>query len=114
LNITATTTFEQLRSDYYEQAKGLVEGGSDFLLMETCFDTGSLKAGLVAIQQLRHDLGYDIPAIASVTIEATGTMSGGQQIDALYASIESQDLLAAGMNSATGPDLMTDQLPSLQ
>src|SRR5947209_14710651 len=113
LNITATTTFQQLRSDYYDQATGLVEGGSDFLLIETCFDTGSLKAGLVAVQQLRHDLGIDIPVIASVTIERTGTMLGGQPIDALYASIQSQDLLAAGMNCATGPDLMTDHIRTL-
>src|SRR5215472_737019 len=67
LNITGTTTFAQLRGDYYTQAKGLVEGGADFLLIETCFDTGSLKAGLVAVDQLRHDLGFFIPAVASVT-----------------------------------------------
>ena len=63
--------------DYYEQAKGLVEGGADFLLIETCFDTGSLKAGLVAVEQLRRDLGVAIPVVASVTIERTGTMLGG-------------------------------------
>jgi 5-methyltetrahydrofolate--homocysteine methyltransferase len=113
LNITGTTSFAQLRADYYEQAKGLVEGGADFLLVETAFDTGSLKAGMVAIQQLRHDLGFDIPAVASVTIERTGTMLGGQTIDALYASIEDQELLAAGMNCATGPDLMTDHIRTL-
>src|SRR5215510_6617510 len=78
LNITGTATFDQLREGYYIQAKGLVEGGADFLLVETCFDTGSLKAGLVAIDQLRRDLGRDIPTVASVTIERTGTMLGGQ------------------------------------
>ena len=113
LNITGTTTFAQLKSDYYEQAKGLVEGGSDFLLIETCFDTGSLKAGLVAVEQLSRDLGVEIPVVASVTIERTGTMLGGQQIDALYASICNHDLLAVGMNCATGPDLMTDHIRTL-
>src|ERR1051326_8729457 len=49
LNITGTATFAQLRDGYYTQAKGLVEGGADFLLVETCFDTGSLKAGLAAM-----------------------------------------------------------------
>src|SRR5690349_15174557 len=49
LNITASATFARMRDGYYEQAKGLVEGGSDFLLVETCFDTGSLKAAFVAI-----------------------------------------------------------------
>src|ERR1035438_2951306 len=108
LNITGTTTFAALRDDYYLQAKGLIEGGADFLLIETCFDTGSLKAGLVAVEQLGRDLGRAIPVVASVTIERTGTMLGGQPIDALYASIENHDLLAVGMNCATGPDLMTD------
>src|SRR5438477_2190288 len=113
LNITGTTTFTQLRADYYEQAKGLVEGGADFLLIETCFDTGSLKAGLVAVEQLRRDLGVPIPVVASVTIERTGTMLGGQPIDALYASIENHRLLGVGMNCATGPDLMTDHIRTL-
>src|SRR5271170_4971246 len=113
LNITCTVTFPKLHDAYYEQAKGLVEGGSDFLLIETCFDTGSLKAALLAVQKLRRDLGLPIPVIASVTIERNGTMLGGQPIDALYASIANNDLLAVGMNCATGPDLMTDHIRSL-
>ncbi len=113
LNITGTTTFQQLYTDYYEQSKGLIEGGADFLLIETCFDTGSLKAGLVAVEQLGFDLGIKIPVVASVTIERTGTMLGGQPIDALYASIANHDLLGVGMNCATGPDLMTDHVRTL-
>jgi 5-methyltetrahydrofolate--homocysteine methyltransferase len=113
VNITASATFQDFRSDYYEQAKALVEGGADFLLIETCFDTSSLKAGLLAVSQLRRDLGIPIPVIASVTIEKNGTMLGGQPIDALYASIANHDLLAVGMNCATGPDLMTDHIRTL-
>jgi 5-methyltetrahydrofolate--homocysteine methyltransferase len=113
LNITATVTFPKLLDAYYEQAKGLIEGGADFLLIETCFDTGSLKAGLLAVQKLRRDLGVPIPVVASVTIERNGTMLGGQPIDALYASIANNDLLAVGMNCATGPDLMTDHIRTL-
>ncbi len=113
LNITATVTFPRLRDAYYEQAKALVEGGADFLLIETCFDTGSLKAGLVAVEKLRRDLGIEIAVVASVTIERNGTMLGGQPIDALYASIANHDLLAIGMNCATGPDLMTDHIRTL-
>ena len=113
LNITATATFAQMYKAYYDQAKALVEGGVDFLLIETCFDTGSLKAGLLAVQRLRRDLGIEIPVIASVTIERNGTMLGGQPIDALYASVANNDLLAIGMNCATGPDLMTDHIRTL-
>ena len=113
LNITATITFQRLYDAYYEQAKALVEGGSDFLLIETSFDTGSLKAGLLAVEKLSRDLGREIPVVASVTIERNGTMLGGQPIDALYASLANHDLLAIGMNCATGPDLMTDHIRSL-
>src|SRR5579864_6052208 len=113
LNITATSTFSRLHDAYYEQAKALMEGGADFLLVETAFDTGSVKAGLLAIEKLRRDLGVPIPVIASVTIERNRTMLGGQPIDALYASISNNDLLAVGMNCATGPDLMTDHIRSL-
>jgi 5-methyltetrahydrofolate--homocysteine methyltransferase len=113
INITGTVTFAVLQAAYYKQARALVEGGADFLLVETAFDTGSLKAALLAIQQLRRDLGMEIPVVASATIERTGTMLGGQSIDALYASIENQDLLAVGMNCATGPDLMTDHIRTL-
>ena len=113
LNITGTITFERMCENYYEQAKALVEGGADFLLIETCFDTGSLKAGLLAVQKLRRELGVPVPVIASVTIERNGTMLGGQPIEALYASIANNDLLAIGMNCATGPDLMTDHIRTL-
>ena len=113
LNITGTTTFEQLRDAYYEQAKALIDGGVDILLLETCFDTGSLKAGLVAVDRLRREVGEPIPVIASVTIERNGTMLGGQPIDALYSSIANHDLLAIGLNCATGPDLMTDHIRTL-
>jgi len=113
LNITATITFQRLYDAYYNQAKALVEGGSDFLLIETSFDTGSLKAGLLAVEKLSRELGREIPVVASVTIERNGTMLGGQPIDALYASLANHNLLAIGMNCATGPDLMTDHIRSL-
>ena len=113
LNITGTTTFERLRDSYYEQAKALVDGGVDMLLLETCFDTGNLKAGMLAIDRLRREVGEPIPVIASITIERNGTMLGGQPIDALYASIANHNLLAIGLNCATGPDLMTDHIRTL-
>ncbi len=113
LNITATTTFSKLHDAYYQQAKALIDGGADLLLIETAFDTGSLKAGLLAVEKLSRELGVEIPVIASVTIERNGTMLGGQPIDALYASIANHNLLAVGMNCATGPDLMTDHIRTL-
>jgi len=113
INTTGTATFRQFRDDYYEQAKALVEGGADFLLIETAFDTGSLKAGLIAVDQLSRELGFEIPVVASATIFDTGAMLAGQAVDALYASIANHKLLAIGINCATGPDLMTDHIRSL-
>ena len=115
LNITGTTTFAELRADYYEQAKGLVEGGADYPADRNLLryrqpqgrpGGGANNCG--AIWASRS------PWSPSVTIERTGTMLGGQPIDALYASIENHDLLAVGMNCATGPDLMTDHIRTLQ
>jgi 5-methyltetrahydrofolate--homocysteine methyltransferase len=113
INVTGSATFSEFQADYHQQAKALMEGGADLLLIETCLDTGCIKAGLLAIEQLGQELGFRIPVIASPTIFETGTMLAGQAIDALYASIANHDLLAVGMNCATGPDLMTDHIRTL-
>src|SRR5438445_5797090 len=76
ISITRSTTFSQLSAAYYEQAKALVEGGADLLLIETCFDTGSLKAALVAVERLQAGLGIAIPVMVSVTIERPGATLG--------------------------------------
>ena len=58
ISVTGGITFEQLRNNYYEQASGLVEGGADVLLLETCQDTRNIKAGVLAIQELGRELGH--------------------------------------------------------
>jgi 5-methyltetrahydrofolate--homocysteine methyltransferase len=113
INVTATATFQQFYDDYYQQAKALVEGGADLLFIETCLDTGSIKAGTLAVEHLSRELGFRIPLVVSATIFDNGTMLAGQGIDALYSSIANHDLLAIGMNCATGPDLMTDHIRTL-
>ena len=113
INVTGSTTFVALRENYYQQAKALIEGGADFLLFETCLDTGNLKAGLLAAEQLERELGRRIPTVASVTIFDNGKMLAGQTIDALYSAVANHNLLAVGMNCATGPDLMTDHIRTL-
>ncbi|HVO98949.1 MAG TPA: methionine synthase [Bryobacteraceae bacterium] len=106
-------SFETLRQSYYEHAKYLVEGGVDFLLIETAFDTLNIKAALIAIEQLEKELGQKIPVMVSGTLMESGSMLGGQTIDSLYSSIANHDLLAIGLNCATGPDLMTDHIRTL-
>ncbi|MBV8829130.1 MAG: methionine synthase [Acidobacteriaceae bacterium] len=113
ITVTGGVSFPQLVDGYYEQAKGLFDGGADILLLETCQDTRNIKAGLLAIDRLGRELGYVMPTVVSGTIEATGTMLGGQTAEALYTSISHAKLLAVGLNCATGPEFMTDHIRSL-
>ena len=114
ISVTGGITFEQLRNNYHEQAQGLIEGGADVLLLETCQDTRNIKAGILAIQQLSHELGQPIPLMVSVTIEPMGTMLAGQSIEALWSSLDHVDLISLGLNCATGPEFMTDHVRTLQ
>ena len=113
ITVTGGVTFEELIGNYYDQAKALVAGGADILLLETCQDTRNVKAGLLAINRLGGELDYPIPTMVSGTIEATGTMLAGQTADALYISVSHVDLLSVGLNCATGPEFMTDHIRSL-
>jgi 5-methyltetrahydrofolate--homocysteine methyltransferase len=113
ITVTGGVTFEQLKWNYGMQARGLIEGGADVLLVETCQDTRNVKAGLLAIDALARELGRPIPIMVSGTIEAMGTMLAGQTAEAFYVSIEHAKLLSVGLNCATGPEFMTDHIRSL-
>jgi len=113
ITVTGGVTFDQLRQYFYEQAKGLVEGGADILLIETQQDTRNIKAALLAVQRLTNDLDRRIPVMVSGTIEPTGTMLAGQTAEALFASVSHVDLLSIGLNCATGPEFMTDHIRTL-
>ncbi len=113
ISVTGGVTFDELIENFYEQAAGLVEGGVDVLLVETCPDTRNIKAALLAIGRLRRELGISIPTMVSGTIESMGTMLAGQTADAMYVSVEHADLLSIGLNCATGPEFMTDHIRTL-
>jgi 5-methyltetrahydrofolate--homocysteine methyltransferase len=113
ITVTGGVTFEGLREAYYVQARGLVEGGVDLLLVETCQDTRNIKAALLAIQRLSREMGVEVPTIISVTIEPMGTMLAGQTVEAMWASLRHAKPLAFGMNCATGPEFMTDHIRTL-
>jgi 5-methyltetrahydrofolate--homocysteine methyltransferase len=113
ITVTGGVTFEGLRENYYAQAKGLVEGGADLLLVETCQDTRNIKAALLAIEKLSQEIGSEVPVIVSVTIEPMGTMLAGQTVEAMWASLRHAKPLAFGMNCATGPEFMTDHIRTL-
>jgi 5-methyltetrahydrofolate--homocysteine methyltransferase len=113
LTLRADISFRQLSDSYYVQALALIEGGADLLLFETCFDTRNLKAGLLAVQRIERELGAHVPLMLSGTIERWGAMLAGQAVDAFYASVAHADVIAIGLNCATGPDLMTDHIRTL-
>ncbi|HVR31052.1 MAG TPA: methionine synthase [Thermoanaerobaculia bacterium] len=113
ISVTGGVTFEELRHSYGEQARGLMAGGADYLLLETCQDTRNVKAGLLGIQDAFTAAGWSVPVAVSVTIETTGTMLAGQDAEALAVSLLHQDLLYLGLNCATGPELMSDHLRTL-
>ena len=106
--------FDQLVNSYKEQAKGLIDGGVDILMIETVFDTLNCKAALFAIQSLFIEIGKEIPVIVSGTItDASGRLLSGQTIEAFWHSIFHIDLLAVGLNCALGAEEMRPYLASL-
>ncbi len=113
LTVTGGATFDGLRENFYEQARGLLDGGADILLLETCQDTRNIKAGALGIEQLARERGHRIPIMISATIEPMGTMLAGQGVEALWASLDHLHLLSIGLNCATGPEFMTDHIRTL-
>jgi len=113
ISVTANVTFEEVRDGYYRQARALIEGNVDALLLETCQDTLNVKAAAIGTRQAMAEAGVDLPLMISGTVEPMGTMLAGQGVDALYASLEHLDLFSIGLNCATGPEFMTDHLRTL-
>ncbi len=113
ITVTRNVTFDELRDGFRLQAKALVDGGADLLIVETCQDTRNIKAALLGIEDAEKELGFDIPVMVSGTIEPMGTMLAGQAADALYVSIANRRLLSVGLNCATGPEFMTDHIRTL-
>ncbi len=110
ISVTGGASFAELVEHFRIQALGLMAGGADYLLLETCQDTRNVKAGLAGIDRAFEEAGWRIPVAVSVTIETTGTMLAGQDAEALAIALMHRDLLYIGLNCATGPELMTDHL----
>jgi 5-methyltetrahydrofolate--homocysteine methyltransferase len=113
ITVTANVTFDEVGDGYYRQARALIEGGVDALLLETCQDTLNVKAAAIGVKQALAEAGVTLPLMVSGTVEPMGTMLAGQGVDALYASVEHLDLFSIGLNCATGPEFMTDHLRTL-
>ena len=106
--------FETLRASYYEQVKGLVDGGADVLLVETIFDTLNAKAALFAIQQFFDESGECLPIMISGTVtDASGRILSGQTVTAFWYSVRHVQPLSIGLNCALGAALMRPYIQEL-
>jgi 5-methyltetrahydrofolate--homocysteine methyltransferase len=107
-------TFDELREAYGEQAKGLVEGGADLLLLETIFDTLNAKAALYAIAELFEARGSSVPIMVSGTItDLSGRMLSGQTPEAFWISVEHAAPFSIGLNCALGAKEMRAHIADL-
>jgi 5-methyltetrahydrofolate--homocysteine methyltransferase len=113
ITVTGGVTFDEVREGYRAQARGLIAGGVDALLLETSQDTLNVKAAAMGVREAMAEAGVGLPLMVSGTIEPMGTMLAGQGVDAFHASLEHLGLFSIGLNCATGPEFMTDHLRSL-
>ncbi len=107
-------SFDELRAAYGEQARGLIEGGADILLVETVFDTLNAKAALYAIAELAEERGIDIPVMISGTItDRSGRMLSGQTPEAFWISVRHAMPFSIGLNCALGAQEMRAHIADL-
>jgi 5-methyltetrahydrofolate--homocysteine methyltransferase len=103
-------SFLDMKKSYYDQVRGLVDGGADLLIVETCQDLLQTKSALAAIFEYFEEINRRVPVIAQVTIEAFGTMLMGTEIGAALTALEPFPIDVIGMNCATGPKQMSENV----
>ncbi|MCH2042880.1 MAG: methionine synthase [Saprospiraceae bacterium] len=109
-----SVTFEELVDAYYEQVRGLADGGADVFLVETIFDTLNSKAALFAIDKYCEDVGVDYPIMISGTItDASGRTLSGQTVEAFWISISHMNVFSVGLNCALGATEMRPHIEAL-
>ncbi|MGN6567938.1 MAG: homocysteine S-methyltransferase family protein [Flavipsychrobacter sp.] len=108
-------TFDEVANAYYEQVKGLVDGGVDILLVETIFDTLNAKAAIYAINKYFRDTQKEkLPVMISGTItDASGRTLSGQTLEAFYISVMHADPISVGLNCALGAREMRPHIEEL-
>jgi 5-methyltetrahydrofolate--homocysteine methyltransferase len=107
-------TFDQVKTAYKHQVRGLIAGGSDLLLVETIFDSLNAKAALVAIREVFDEDGKELPIMISAAVGRGGeTMISAQTVEALWIATKHVKPLSIGLNCSLGPDLMYPFLAEL-
>ncbi len=107
-------TYDELKANYREQVRGLIDGGVDILLPETTFDTLNLKAALFAIAEIEEERGEKFPLMLSVTItDLSGRTLSGQTVEAFWNSVRHSKPLSVGINCALGAKEMHPYIQEL-
>ncbi len=108
-------TFDQIKDAYIEQARGLIDGGADVLLVETIFDTLNAKAAVYGIMEYCEQTGKEIPIMISGTVvDQSGRTLSGQNTEAFWISIShTKNLLSVGLNCSLGPSQMRPYIAEL-
>lgn len=97
--------FDELVAVYKDQAAALVEGGVDFILIETVFDTLNAKAGIMAVKQLERDLGREVPVMISMTLtDLSGRNLSGHTVEAFWYAVRHAKPLTVGLNCSFGAE----------
>lgn len=105
--------FAAMKQSFMEQVEGLIDGGVDLLLVETCQDILQIKVTLNAIESVFQKLKIRLPLMVSVTMEVQGTMLVGTEINAVTTILAPYQIDILGLNCATGPDKMTEHIKYL-
>ncbi|GAA1259843.1 methionine synthase [Pseudonocardia aurantiaca] len=106
-------SFARLRDAYAECGRGLLAGGADAMVIETCQDLLQVKAAVLGVKRAMVAEGRRVPIITQVTVETTGTMLLGSEIGAALTAIEPLGVDLIGLNCATGPAEMSEHLRTL-
>jgi 5-methyltetrahydrofolate--homocysteine methyltransferase len=104
------TTYDVLKASYREQARGLIAGGVDGVLIETCQDPLQIKAAVNGVLEARAESQHDVLLMVSVTMEVTGTMLVGTEMAAAIAILDAYPIDVVGLNCATGPREMGEHV----
>ncbi len=102
--------YDPLEAALHEQSRGLIAGGVDAILIETCQDTLQIKAAVNGAKRARTEAGTDTPIFVQVTVETTGTLLVGPDIAAAAAVVGALDVPLLGLNCATGPQEMAEHV----
>ncbi len=108
--VLSNTTFEELERNYYEQAKYLVEGGVDVLLVETAQDILEVKAAIAGFERLFDEIGRRVAIQAQVTLDTSGRMLLGTDIASAMTTLEALPVDVIGLNCSTGPEHMREPI----